>query len=93
MRILTRGDTLQGEPLLPDFRLPLLAFFDDVSVTDPYSVMDYAPSSLVGESWDGGGGSIMDFYAVLDQILALLRQRQRVTYRALKLQLQWMMRP
>jgi hypothetical protein len=30
----------------------------------------------------------MDFYAVLDQVLALLRQRQRVTYRALKLQFQ-----
>src|SRR6266704_1010426 len=34
------------------------------------------------------GGSIMDFYAVLDQVLALLRQRQRVTYRALKVQFQ-----
>ena len=30
VRILTRADTLQGEPLLPDFRLPLAAFFDDV---------------------------------------------------------------
>jgi hypothetical protein len=30
----------------------------------------------------------MDFYAVLDQILDLLRQRGRVTYRALKLQFQ-----
>jgi TOMM system kinase/cyclase fusion protein len=28
----------------------------------------------------------MDFYAVLDQVLSLLRQRGRVTYRALKLQ-------
>ena len=28
----------------------------------------------------------MDFYAVLDQVLALLRQRGRVSYRALKLQ-------
>src|SRR5262245_2439577 len=28
----------------------------------------------------------MDFYAILDQVVALLRQRQRVTYRALKLQ-------
>jgi class 3 adenylate cyclase len=28
----------------------------------------------------------MDFYAVLDQVVALLRQRQRVTYRALKRQ-------
>ena len=26
----------------------------------------------------------MDFYAILDQVVALLRQRQRVTYRALK---------
>ena len=30
----------------------------------------------------------MDFYAVLDQVVALLRQRQRLTYRALKLQFQ-----
>jgi hypothetical protein len=28
----------------------------------------------------------MDFYAVLDQVLALLRQRRRVSYRALKVQ-------
>jgi class 3 adenylate cyclase/predicted ATPase len=30
----------------------------------------------------------MDFYAVLDQVIDLLRQRQRVTYRALKVQFQ-----
>jgi hypothetical protein len=30
----------------------------------------------------------MDFYAVLDQAVELLRQRGRVTYRALKLQFQ-----
>ena len=30
----------------------------------------------------------MDLYEVLDQIVALLRQRQRVTYRALKVQFQ-----
>src|SRR4030088_481808 len=28
----------------------------------------------------------MDFYAILDEVVALLRQRQRVTYRALKRQ-------
>ena len=28
----------------------------------------------------------MDFYAVLDHVLALLRQRGRVSYRALKVQ-------
>ena len=28
----------------------------------------------------------MDFYALLDQVMALLRQRQRVTYRALQRQ-------
>src|SRR5712692_412151 len=33
-----------------------------------------------------GGGAVMDFYTVLDQTLDLLRQRGRVTYRALKLQ-------
>ena len=30
----------------------------------------------------------MDFYAILDQVIALLRQRRRVTYRALKVQFQ-----
>ena len=30
----------------------------------------------------------MDFYTVLDQVLALLRQRGRVSYRALKRQFQ-----
>ena len=30
----------------------------------------------------------MDFYAILDQVVDLLRQRQRVTYRALKVQFQ-----
>ena len=28
----------------------------------------------------------MDFYTILDQVIDLLRQRQRVTYRALKVQ-------
>jgi 3-deoxy-D-arabino-heptulosonate 7-phosphate (DAHP) synthase len=30
----------------------------------------------------------MDLYAILDQVVDLLRQRQRVTYRALKVQFQ-----
>ena len=30
----------------------------------------------------------MDFYAILDQVITVLRQRQRVTYRALKVQFQ-----
>ena len=34
------------------------------------------------------GGSAMDGYTVLDQAVDLLRQRGRVTYRALKLQFQ-----
>src|SRR5215510_9649678 len=33
-------------------------------------------------------GERMDFYMVLDQVLALLRQRGRVSYRALKRQFQ-----
>src|SRR5712692_382963 len=33
-----------------------------------------------------GGGAVMDFYTVLDQTVDLLRQRGRVTYRALKIQ-------
>src|SRR5262249_48031654 len=32
------------------------------------------------------GGSPMDFYAILDQVIAVLRQRKRVAYRALKRQ-------
>jgi len=30
VRILTRADAVHGEPILPHFRLPLAAFFDDV---------------------------------------------------------------
>src|SRR5882724_164381 len=33
-----------------------------------------------------GGGVVMDFYALLDDVLKLLHQRGRVTYRALKRQ-------
>jgi hypothetical protein len=46
----------------------------------------------LGVTWEPGtgaqidGGSTMDFYAVLDQLLELLRQRGRVTYNALKRQ-------
>src|SRR5437016_10100908 len=35
---------------------------------------------------DRQGRSCMDFYAILDQVVALLRQRQRITYQALKRQ-------
>src|SRR5712664_2912254 len=34
------------------------------------------------------GRGVMDFYTILDQVIDLLRQRQRVTYRALKVQFQ-----
>src|SRR4029453_13903334 len=44
------------------------------------------PCSCVGRHSERQGGSSMDFYAVLDQVITLLRQRQRVTYRALKRQ-------
>jgi Uma2 family endonuclease len=38
VRILTRTDVLQGEPILPQFRLPLAELFDDVeSVAGPES--------------------------------------------------------
>src|SRR5262245_25870337 len=40
--------------------------------------------SVLTSAW--AGGCPMDFYAILDQVIALLRQRQRVTYRALKAQ-------
>src|SRR5439155_16147128 len=39
-----------------------------------------------GSRAGGGGGAVMDFYAVLDQVVALLRSRGRVSYRALKRQ-------
>src|SRR5262249_7497123 len=40
-----------------------------------------------GETGAGaGGGVVMDFYAVLDQIVDLLRRRSRVSYRALQRQ-------
>jgi class 3 adenylate cyclase len=42
-------------------------------------------STLTLQPWEG---CQMDFYAVLDQVLTLLRQRQRVTYRALQRQFQ-----
>src|SRR5262245_50789971 len=42
--------------------------------------------SVLTSAW--AGGCPMDFYAILDQVIALLRQRQRVTYRALKVQFQ-----
>src|SRR2546428_13534874 len=32
------------------------------------------------------GRGVMDFYTILDQVIDLLRQRQRVTYRALQRQ-------
>src|SRR5919201_6371085 len=38
--------------------------------------------------WGTQGGDAMDFYTLLDQVVALLRQRQRVSYRALKRQFQ-----
>src|SRR5262249_20013098 len=42
--------------------------------------------SCASSKVDGGYG--MDFYAVLDQAIDLLRQRGRLTYRVLKLQFQ-----
>ena len=37
--------------------------------------------------WHGGvGGAVMDFLAVLDQVIDQLRQRGRLTYRTLKRQ-------
>ena len=40
--------------------------------------------SGITSAW--AAGSPMDFYAILDQVIDLLRQRQRVTYRALQRQ-------
>src|SRR5712692_3977749 len=44
--------------------------------------------TCIPESLRAHGGCPMDFYAILDQVIAILRQRQRVTYRALKVQFQ-----
>ena len=41
---------------------------------------------LQAEAAFAGGGAVMDFYEVFDRALALLRQRGRVSYRALKVQ-------
>ena len=38
------------------------------------------------------GRTRVDFVAVVDQAIALLRQRGRVTYRTLQLQFSWMTR-
>ena len=35
VRILTRADELHGEPILPHFRLPLTALFDEVEEAEP----------------------------------------------------------
>jgi hypothetical protein len=40
--------------------------------------------SGITSAW--AGGHAMDFYTLLDQVIDLLRQRQRVTYRALQRQ-------
>src|SRR6266851_3081004 len=40
--------------------------------------------SVITSAW--AGGCRMDFYTILDQVIALLRQRHRVTYRALQRQ-------
>src|SRR4029450_11535560 len=44
------------------------------------------PGLSVSSPCSSGRPSSMDFYAVLDQVLDLLRQRERVTYNALKRQ-------
>src|SRR2546421_9216170 len=44
--------------------------------------------TCIPESLRAHGGCPMDFYAILDEVMALLRQRERVTYRALKVQFQ-----
>lgn len=35
VRILTRADALTGEPVLPGFRLPVAALFEDLEATEP----------------------------------------------------------
>src|SRR5262249_38060285 len=46
----------------------------------------YLPTFSASSSLSSRRASSMDFYAVLDQVLDLLRQRGRVTYNALKRQ-------
>jgi hypothetical protein len=43
-------------------------------------------SALYPEASEGGGGSTMTFEALLDQAIAILQRRGRLTYRALKRQ-------
>ena len=49
----------------------------------PHWTLYYCRSGITS-AWTAG--SLMDFYAILDQVIALRRQRQRVTYRALQRQ-------
>src|SRR5882724_1393576 len=44
--------------------------------------------ALDGGGAGAGGGAMMDLFAVVDQVIELLRSRGRVSYRVLKLQLQ-----
>jgi hypothetical protein len=43
-------------------------------------------SALYPEASEGGGGSTMTFEELLDQAIAILQRRGRLTYRALKRQ-------
>src|SRR5712691_12155716 len=53
------------------------------------TLVDHSGPSLNSTSGaSAGGGAVMDFYAVLDQVVQLLRERRRVSYRALKRQFQ-----
>ena len=48
----------------------------------------YGMPRMSGSTSAWAGGFQMDLYAILDQVVDLLRQRQRVTYRALTVQFQ-----
>jgi hypothetical protein len=53
-----------------------------------YTWVKKAPTlpALYPEASEGGGGSAMTFEELLDQAMALLQRRGRLTYRALKRQ-------
>src|SRR5205823_11706439 len=56
------------------------------AITSSWPTLPRQGRSIEDIRTGAGGGAVMDFYDVLDQVVELLRRRNRVTYRALKLQ-------
>src|SRR5882724_1870505 len=56
--------------------------------TSSLSLMLSWSRAYIRSSSEGEGGEVVDFMAIVDQVIALLRQRGRLTYRTLQLQFQ-----